>query len=188
MTARGASATIDKSHWAQTLRTCGVADCERPYKENGLCAAHAYRLRSSGSVGWDRPILEHGLVDRVGQCLLVGDGCWEWTGSRRPDGYGQIHVGGKNRRAHRVVYELMVGPIPEGLTIDHLCRNRACCRPDHLEPVTRAENTRRGGAALTHCKRAGHLYDEQNTYVSPKGERRCRACAAERGRNRLADR
>ena len=70
------------------------------------------------------------------------DGCWQWKGSLTYDGYGSF--GGTG--SHRYVYELLVGPIPTGLTIDHLCRNTWCCNPDHMEPVTRAENTRRAHA------------------------------------------
>lgn len=76
------------------------------------------------------------------------ESCWEWNGSLFAGGYGQYSVRletgeRKNLYAHRVAYEMFVGPIPDGLVLDHLCRNRRCCRPDHLEPVTSAENTRR---------------------------------------------
>jgi hypothetical protein len=114
------------------------------------------------------------------------DGCWIWTGSIRPNGYGQIAVDVDGRRlprqVHRVAYELFVGPIPDGLDLDHLCRNRACFNPAHLEPVTRRENARRGikGILTTHCPK-GHPYDEANTYVRPNGHRGCRACRAQKG-------
>lgn len=74
--------------------------------------------------------------------FLVGDGCWEWRASRRGYGYGEILIGpGKKKApAHRVMYEYFVGPIPEGLELDHLCENPRCVRPDHLEPVTHSEN------------------------------------------------
>ena len=110
--------------------------------------------------------------------IIVGDDCWEWKGMPKSGGYHQIKVGGRNLMAHRVVYELLVGPIPEGLQLDHLCRNRWCVRPDHLEPVTPKENKRRGitvNETKTHCPR-GHAYNEENTYRFPDGSRRCRAC------------
>jgi len=80
---------------------------------------------------------------RLMRGLMLGDGCWEWIGKRRPDGYGSLRVLGRDTRTHRFSYETFVGPIPKGLVIDHLCENKACARPDHLEPVTIAENTRR---------------------------------------------
>lgn len=72
------------------------------------------------------------------------DKCWPWVGARNSAGYGVVRINGINHLAHRVAYERTVGPIPEGLTIDHLCRTRSCCNPAHMEPVTREENGRRG--------------------------------------------
>lgn len=114
-------------------------------------------------------------------------GCWGWTAFRSEKGYGQFRVGVRTVRAHRFAYEAMVGPIPDGLTIDHLCRNRGCQNPDHLEPVTSRENTLRGdtapahNAAKTHCP-AAHPYTPRNTYVSKRNRRDCRACHLERDR------
>lgn len=122
------------------------------------------------------------LLDRLSNRFTVGDGCWEWTAGRTGGGYGAIMVEGRQSTAHRVVYEVFVGPIPIGLDLDHLCRNRGCVRPDHLEPVTRRENLLRGEtlaarhAAKTHCD-AGHELTVENVYErKDKPGRMCREC------------
>jgi hypothetical protein len=123
---------------------------------------------------------------------VVAADCWIWAGGLTTAGYGRASVPGKGRQAaHRIAYELLVGPIPEGLTLDHLCRNRACVNPDHLEPVGMTENMRRGaarGMALyrppTHCRR-GHPFEGGNTYISASG-RSCRTCVLAAGRVRKA--
>lgn len=109
------------------------------------------------------------------------DTCWLWAASCRPNGYGQFWDGERLVSAHRFSYEAYVGPIPEGLTIDHLCRVRRCVNPAHLEAVTRAENARRSdsppalNARKIHCVH-GHEFTEENTYVASDGSRSCRAC------------
>ena len=116
----------------------------------------------------------------------VESGCWQWKASAGPTGYGHFSMrhpngGWEMRIAHRVSYELFVGPIPEGLELDHLCKNRGCVNPTHLEPVTRKENCRRGGgptgdrARQTHCKR-GHLLEGDNLRIRKQGWRNCRTC------------
>lgn len=111
-------------------------------------------------------------------------GCWEWIASVTANGYGQFAVSKTEvARPHRWAYEALVGPIPEGLQLDHLCRNRRCVNPAHLEPVTARENTLRGetraaaNAAKTHCP-LGHAYDEANTFLY-QGRRTCRTCRLE---------
>lgn len=108
-------------------------------------------------------------------------GCHNWMGTRADNGYGIIRDGRRRTlRTHRVAYEVSRGPIPDGLHLDHLCRNRACCNPDHLEAVTKRVNTLRGvgptaqNAAKTHCN-WGHEFTPENTRQR-KGGRECLAC------------
>lgn len=110
--------------------------------------------------------------------ILFGDGCWEWTACRDADGYGCVHWKGSCQLAHRVMYESFVGPIPEDLELDHLCRNRGCVRPDHLEPVTQLTNQQRGLRATSEVCSKGHRFDEANTYRCRDGSRQCRRCNA----------
>ena len=119
-------------------------------------------------------------------------GCWEWTRCKNEKGYGLLTFRYKVWRAHRLFYTICVGPVPEDMELDHLCRNRWCCNPDHLEPVTHRENLLRGGtvtakhAATTHCPK-GHAYTEENTYRRKnKNSRECRVCI--RSRNMEAKR
>lgn len=126
------------------------------------------------------------FLDRVD--VGEGDECWEWRGSMYRDGYGRWRAGGRSRAAHIVSWESVFGPVPEGLDLDHLCRNRGCVRPSHLEPVTRQVNLLRGRtiaaahAAKTHCPK-GHPYSEENTYRC-RGIRQCRTCRAAVSRKR----
>lgn len=113
------------------------------------------------------------------------DECWLWQGTRDRRGYGQLRVNKKSRPAHRISYELLVGPIPVGLVIDHLCRNPSCVNPAHLEAVTDRVNILRGSclsaqrARQSYCKR-GHPLVLTNVYRDKKGRRFCRTCKAER--------
>lgn len=124
---------------------------------------------------------------------VLESGCWEWTGVRYPTGYGQPPFTGEGHQAgyvHRVSYRWLVGAIPDGLTIDHLCRNRACVNPDHLEAVSQRVNTLRSPIAVaainarkTHCIH-GHPFSSENTYLRRQSNghwsRACRTCGRER--------
>lgn len=119
------------------------------------------------------------------------DECWVWNGSKSTHGYGQILVEGRTMMAHRLAYILEVGPIPDGLVLDHLCRRTDCVNPRHLEPVTDRVNVLRGigvtaiRAAQTHCIR-GHEFNVENTYYQGKDKayRMCRACKRVRRREK----
>lgn len=115
---------------------------------------------------------------------VAGGGCWQWTGAISSVGYGRFRIGPDNRYAHRIGYEHFVGPIPTNLVIDHLCRNRACVNPEHLEVVTERVNINRGvlpKREQTHCIH-GHALADDNLYVKPNGARCCRTCSRERAR------
>lgn len=117
-------------------------------------------------------------------------GCWNWQGKANNSGYGQIGSGGRNGRdvlTHRVAYEHVHGPIPLGLEVDHKCRNRLCCNPDHLEAVTRSENMLRGTSPNFVTKRTGickrgHSIAGSNALLGRDGRTRCRECTNERKR------
>lgn len=124
------------------------------------------------------------LAERLWEKVDKTDNCWLWTGVITRGDYGQIWVVDRMRPAHRVAYELVVGPIPEGLTLDHLCRVPRCVNPAHLEPVTSGENSRRSpltqqgkNVRKTHCIR-GHEFTPENTGQQKTG-RYCRTCQRE---------
>jgi hypothetical protein len=127
--------------------TCAVAGCESPVlvKKRMLCRRHYRRWQrhgdpTAGRIGEGAP-----LIDRFQQfAVRMPSGCIDWVGARSRGGYGHLKVAGKTLKAHRVAYELFVGPIPEGMEIDHRCRNKYCVNTAHLEAVTRSENVRRG--------------------------------------------
>lgn len=119
------------------------------------------------------------LMERVS--AEPNSGCWLWTGSLDSSGYASASLasasrGRRNHRLSRVLYKHLVGPIPNGLQLDHLCRVRSCVNPRHLEPVTTQENTRRGiRATATHCMH-GHARTAENTRIEKRGHRTVRRC------------
>jgi hypothetical protein len=119
-------------------------------------------------------------------------GCWLWTGYVEKGGYGLVTwpVGSRTRpRTHRLVWELLIGPIPEGMTLDHLCGAKNCCYPRHLEIVTRAENSRRIGGMPNKnglCRNGRHPWIPANIYIEPSGGQACNRCLEEKRRRFVA--
>lgn len=158
---------------------CTIDGCGEPHLARGWCSVHWQRNKHHGSPHYEPPMEEERFwaqVDKNGP-----GGCWIWTGYIGADGYGRFHHDYGYAMAHRWAFERYVGPIPEGLTLDHLCRVRSCVNYERdLEPVTRGENTLRGqtitaeNAAKTHCLR-GHPLSGTNVYLY-EGHRHCRAC------------
>lgn len=127
----------------------------------------------------------------LSEVITTSDDCWEVQRMRNNAGYSRVQIGGGGGsyvQGHRLSYERNVGPIPDGMVVDHVCRNRTCINPDHLQLLTMPQNSGRNAWSLkTHCPQ-GHPYDEQNTYWYP-GEgrhRQCRACGREKSRLRRA--
>jgi hypothetical protein len=156
---------------------CREPECARPPgKAHGMCDAHYAARRRAGTLP-KRPTESERFWSKVEKT----ETCWLWTASKDRAGYGWFGKDGTATKAHRWAYESLVGPIPEDLVIDHLCRVRNCVRPDHLEPVTVAENTRRGltGINLMNqdtCRNGLHPWPA-SAKVSADGYRRCRECA-----------
>jgi HNH endonuclease len=158
--------------------SCSVELCEGPIEGRRLCRKHLRRWKQYGSTELPpKPSPAERLWARVEKSPGP---CWVWTGALT-GGYGSIRVDGRATYTHRMAYELLVGPVPEGLHLDHLCRNRRCVRPDHLEAVTCHVNVMRGiGPTAVNkrkkvCKR-GHALTPDNVRVNARGYRNCLTC------------
>lgn len=137
------------------------------------------------------------LPERIEQKFIPepNSGCWLWLGHRNRDGYGRVQIGGQAKNAHVIVYRFLIGPVPQGMELDHKCRVRCCVNPSHLEPVTHRENMLRGhgfsavNAAKTHCIN-GHELSEENLMQGTERKigRRCRLCTNAGARRRYAAR
>lgn len=199
---RGTAGGAEKQHAGPYAgQQCSVPDCESKARSLGMCTAHYKRYKRWGNPQIRRPVTDPATrfwskVDKAGPIPSTRPGlgaCWVWVAGRANTGYGVFHPArGVNVLAHRWVYEQAVGALDPLMVVDHLCRNRACVNPDHLEQVTNEENLRRGaGYALRNGMRNecihGHKYTPENTYICPKGGIRCRACAAEKDRTRKRD-
>lgn len=177
----------------QTVKTCSVDGCGKNPFWFGLCSRHYRDTLDPNRVIVRRKSKppEQRLWDHVD----ITPGCWWWKGGTTPEGYGKFAVTHDRAvMAYRYIYELCVGPIPDGYHLDHLCRNPNCVNWAHVEPVTPKENYLRGfgvgalNARKTHCK-YGHEFSTDNTYSKPgrPSERNCRKCRADYQRKRRAE-
>lgn len=175
-------------------RMCSIPGCSKVLLARGWCGKHYERWRRHGDPNYtERPTW--GQSDEVRFFAKVdaeGD-CWQWTACVGPDGYARF----LGTKAHRWAWIHLVGPIPERLELDHLCRNRSCVNPDHLEPVTGYVNIHRSfspparNARKTHCPK-GHPYagDNLRVYARPGGtpSRYCNSCLKENARKQALKR
>lgn len=189
---RGNEGSTSMRSQSTSTRPCSVPNCDRFHYARGYCKRH-YGLWHRGSATPDMPPpisaprFAQTNEDRFMKYVdKTASGCWEWTGARLRGGYAAFGAGGSKKNGgrrylgHRWSYEHWVGPIPEGLHIDHLCRNTRCVNPEHLEAVTPRENVMRSenlvalNARKTHCIR-GHPFSGDNLLVR-KGKRICKTC------------
>lgn len=138
-------------------------------------------LRDEKTGQWRNADLIERFTEKIEEPFDVHNDCWIWKGSQTGNGYGQIWVNRKMRTAHRIAYELFIGPIPDDHAVDHLCRNRLCVRPDHLETLHHSVNCGQWNRGKTHCPQ-GHPYSGHNLMWKTPKERRCRACHDEQNR------
>lgn len=177
-----------RKHW-QTWRDthaepCSVDGCKTAARANGMCNLHWQRNYHHGSPEWEPKTVEERFWEKVDKS---GD-CWEWQGALDSAGYGVFNLGERLDRAHRITYQWAGQSIPDGYHVDHLCRNRRCCRPAHLEAVPPSTNWERGESPTAISARTGRCsrgHSMADAYVrSDTGTRMCRTCIRERSRRR----
>lgn len=160
-------------------RICVIDDCPKVATARGWCQMHYMRWWTHGDPLTVKRF--HGTAEeRFWRAVDASGVCWEWTGFLT-EGYGRFQPSvGQTVSTHLWAYRTLVGPVPDGMELDHRCRNRCCVNPDHLQPVTKVINILRGGsphavnARKTHCPK-GHAYDDVNT-INDRNVRRCRTC------------
>ena len=159
---------------------CGRCGRERFLKHPDMAGRMCIRCAQSLATAAAAKSNRSPAKEKFEKYVLRTDRCWEWEGYKYSNGYAALTVDGRQVLAHRWSYEEFIGPIPDGLTIDHLCRNRGCVNPAHMEPVTGRENTRRAmrGACVN-----GHRFSPENTYMH-RGKRYCRTCRRNRNQAR----
>lgn len=181
-----------------TQPTCSIDGCGEKARARGWCMPHYRRWRRHGDPLYVPEATKRRRMTAHERFLSNVDrrpnGCWQWTGTLDQRGYGKLTVDGAPRAAHRLSYSFAKGPIPDGLVIDHLCRNPGCVNPDHLEAVAQRENVLRGASGQpgnpyrTHCPN-GHAYAGDNVILVERGTSyRCRECRRLRDQEKRARR
>jgi len=195
VTCRGHGQTAWRSNVAKGIPystpQCGITGCTGFVKARGWCGKHYQRWWLTGTTDSSRTPEQRfwPRVDKNGPLHPTLGRCWVWTGDTSSSGYGRFYLLGRQMASHVVSWWWANGPVPEGLELDHLCRVRACCNPEHLEPVTHRENIMRSAsppatnARKTHCVH-GHEFTVTNTYITSQGYRSCRTCHRDRERER----
>jgi hypothetical protein len=153
------------------LATCSAPGCSGRVAARGVCDRHYRRLLRRGTT--ELRTVEERLKKGTSR---QPDGCWLWTGLKASGGYGRIKIDGTHQQVHRVAYEMHIGPIPDGLQLDHLCRNKACVNPDHLEPVTQRENILRSDNMAARWARRTECHVCGGPFTIQANRRACLAC------------
>ena len=159
---------------------CDYPACGRTHYAKGLCHTHYEQQRCGNALTPIWRALTRTVRERFDSLTQKSGGCLNWTGHKNQSGYGTFQVGGRSVLAHRFAWEAAQGPIADGMTVDHICFNRACVKIEHLRLLPKPENSRlRRNVGKSACIR-GHEFTSDNTYVNGRGARICRTCRRER--------